>query len=508
VVAPIDVPARLSQLLTMDPGHPLLQYGGRWMTLGEVAASVARLDAVLSGAGVGPDAKVGLLVRNRPRHVAAIAALLSTRRCLVPVTSIQSDAATVADLERSGIAVLMADDEDWRRAGLLSGCGDLGVLGIALGDSSATPVAGTKLRRAIETAPGVGVLMPTSGTTGLPKRIPYTYDQLGGALGRVAAYSPATARSLGGPLKLRTGVVVATLTMAHVAGFWTVLQALNEGRPLALLDRFEPGAWADLVEEHRTAMAMIPPSTLAMVLDADVPAGKLRTLKAVVCGTAPLDPSIGERFTEKYGVPVLTAYGATEFPGGIVGWSLADYRQFHAAKARSAGRARPGIKIRIVDRETGAELAPEAEGLVAVFSPQATTPTEDGWVVTNDIGRLDADGFLYVVGRADDAINRGGFKIVPQVIEEILRTHPAVAEAAVVGLPDARLGQVPVAAVELRFPVSEQELLDWLRQRVAKYQVPVAIRAVDALPRTVSLKISKPGLRALLSHPRGGPSHA
>jgi acyl-coenzyme A synthetase/AMP-(fatty) acid ligase len=246
-----------------------------------------------------------------------------------------------------------------------------------------------------------------------------------------------------------------------------------------------------------------------MVLEADVPVGKLRTLKAVVCGTAPLDPAVGARFTKRFGVPVLTAYGATEFPGGIVGWNLEDYHRFHDSKARSAGRPRPGIKIRIVDRETGAELPPESEGLVAVSSPQAATrSTEDGWVVTNDIGRLDEDGFLYIVGRADDAINRGGFKIVPQVIEEVLCTHPAVAEAAVVGLPDPRLGEVPVAAVELRSPVSEQELVSWLRERVTKDQVPVAIRAVDALPRTASLKISKPGVRELMSHPSGGPSLA
>jgi acyl-CoA synthetase (AMP-forming)/AMP-acid ligase II len=258
VVPPIDVPARLCQLLGMDASHRLLQYGGRWTTLGEVAAAVAQLDEVLSAVGAGPGAKVGLLVRNRSRHVSAILAVLSTRRCLVPVTSIQSDQATVADLERSGIAVLVADEEDWHREGLLAGCRKSGILGIRLSDAPVAYMEDMELRREIQSARGTGVLMPTSGTTGLPKRIPYTYDQLGGALGRVAAYSPATARSLGGPLQFRSGVAVSALTMAHVAGFWTVLQALNEGRALALLDRFEPRAWADLVEEHRTAMAMIP----------------------------------------------------------------------------------------------------------------------------------------------------------------------------------------------------------------------------------------------------------
>lgn len=498
-LAPLDVAARLQTLLGMDAEHRLLQYDGAWTSLGACARLVAQINELLSSLGAGQYAKIGLLVRNRPVHVSAILAVLSSKRCLVPVTSIQSDAATLADLERSGITILIADGQDWTREELRAGCASRGVLGISVDSAEVHEVVGTRLLGPPDVADGVAVLMPTSGTTGIPKRIPYRYTQLGGALGRVAAYSPATGRSLGGPLQLRSGVVIAALTMAHVAGFWTVLQALSEGRRLALLDRFEPSAWADLVEEHAVRMAMIPPSTLTMVLEAAIAPQKLAALKAIVCGTAPLDPAIGTRFTEQYGIPVLTAYGATEFPGGLVGWSLEDYHRFHASKPRSAGRPRPGIRIRIVDRENGTELPVGDEGLVAVYSPQAAAPSPDGWVVTNDIGRLDEDGFLYIIGRADDAINRGGFKIVPQVIEEILRTHPAVAEAAVVGVDDSRLGQVPVAAVELRAPLSEADLLAWLRERVTKYQVPTQIRAVSELPRTVSMKISKPGVRAIFA---------
>jgi len=135
--------------------------------------------------------------------VSAIITVLSTNRCLVPVTSIQSDSATVADLARTGAGVLIADAEDWNRGDLLEGCRQLGVLGLLITESGAERVADSGAGPEIASAPGVAVLMPTSGTTGLPKRIPYTYAQLGGALGRVAAYSPATRRSLGGPLRLR-----------------------------------------------------------------------------------------------------------------------------------------------------------------------------------------------------------------------------------------------------------------------------------------------------------------
>jgi long-chain acyl-CoA synthetase len=238
-----------------------------------------------------------------------------------------------------------------------------------------------------------------------------------------------------------------------------------------------------------------------MVMDAAVPPEKLRSLLAVNCGTAPLDPDTAEAFTQRYGVPVLVSYGATEFPGGTVGWTLEDHRAFGKHKRGSAGRARPGIAIRIVDPDTGAELPPGTDGMLSVRSPQATMNATDGWVRTNDIGRMDADGFLWLVGRADDAINRGGFKVVPQVVEGVLREHPAVIDAGVSGIPDPRLGQVPVAAVTLSASVTPDELADWVRGRLASYQVPTEIRIVDELPRTASLKVAKEEIRRMFAKP-------
>jgi acyl-CoA synthetase (AMP-forming)/AMP-acid ligase II len=126
----------------------------------------------------------------------------------------------------------------------------------------------------------------------------------------------------------------------------------------------------------------------------------------------------------------------------------------------------------------------------------------EGWVRTTDLARLDAEGFLFLEGRADDAILRGGFKIAPGEVARALERHPAVREAAVVGLPDPRLGEVPAAAVELEPGAEapgEEELLAFARERLAGYQVPVRIRVVQALPRTPSLKVSRPAVRELLA---------
>lgn len=503
VADPIDLSARYRDLLALGKDENLLYYQGSWTSLGRLRQAVAGITGLLDCAGLGEGAKIGLVTRTRPAHVAALLAVLSTRRCLVPITSIQSDAGVSADAGRLGLAALIADDEDWARPGLREACSGLGVLGIAvsLGDE-ATEAAVEGLGTCTadsELVPGTAVLMPTSGTTGPPKRVTYRYDHLNGALGRIARYAPAVGRTLNGPVRLQRGITIATLALAHVGGLWAVLQAAAEGRRMALLDRFEPGQWADLVERHRARLSALPPTAIRMVLDSSVPKEKLSSLLAVNCGTAPLDPAVGDEFTARYGIPVLTAYGATEFPGGLVGWTLGDYRGYHDTKRGSAGRPRPGIKLRIVDPDTGRVRGPGETGLISVLSPQATASTADGWVTTNDIGRLDKDDFLWVLGRADDAINRGGFKIVPQSVEDVLRQHPSVADAAVAGLPDRRLGQVPVAVVTVRGPVELAELTAWARDHLPKYQVPAQFKIVTELPRTTSMKVSKEGVRALFT---------
>jgi acyl-coenzyme A synthetase/AMP-(fatty) acid ligase len=242
-----------------------------------------------------------------------------------------------------------------------------------------------------------------------------------------------------------------------------------------------------------------------MVLDADLPKEDLASLRAVTSATAPLPPETAIAFEEKYGIPVLTLYGATEFAGGVAGWTLKDHQKWAQAKRGSVGRAHPGCELRIVSPEDGSLLESGETGLLEVRSAQLGT--EAGWVRTTDWAELDADGFLWIRGRADNAIIRGGFKIAPAEVAEVLERHPAVHEASVVGLADERLGALPVAAVELEAgvpPVDGEELRSFARQHLAKYQVPARILIVEALPRTPSLKVSEPGVRALFEGPAEG----
>ncbi|HXS85455.1 MAG TPA: fatty acid--CoA ligase family protein, partial [Mycobacterium sp.] len=197
-----------------------------------------------------------------------------------------------------------------------------------------------------------------------------------------------------------------------------------------------------------------------------------------------------------YGIPVLASYAATEFGGGVASWTLADHQKYWRDKRGSVGRANPGAQLRVVG-DDGAPLAPDQIGLLEV-KPAQLGPSAD-WMRTTDMARLDTDGFLWIVGRADQAIIRGGFKVMPDDVRGALESHPAVAGAAVIGQRDERLGETPVAMVELRTPRSADAaaLVDYLRNRLARYEIPTEIVIVDELPRTPS---GKPDLSAVRRH--------
>ena len=195
---------------------------------------------------------------------------------------------------------------------------------------------------------------------------------------------------------------------------------------------------------------------------------------------------------------MLIAYAATEFGGGVAGWNLADHEQFWSAKRGSVGRAHPGCELRVVDPETGGTLGSDQEGLLEVRARQMGDDPD--WIRTTDLARLDADGFLWIVGRADQAIIRGGFKVRPEDVRLALESHPRVRGAAVLGVADARLGAVPVAAVELRTgpAVDPEELLEHLAERLAPYELPTRITVLDVLPRTDSGKVDLTAVRDVL----------
>lgn len=469
---------RIDAVLDLDPAARALEFDGRWHTFAEVA-TLARRVAALAGRG-----RVGIMLRNEPAHVAALLGVLSAGGTVVAINPGRGDERTRGDIEALRLPVLVGLAGD-----LTALAGESAATRIAISDLQTPPEVGEGTARDDPGPPGVAVWMLTSGTTGPPKRVDLTYDMLARS---VIGADPEQADA---PTRVRSGVAIVNAPLVHVGGVFRVLLCIAEARPFVLLRRFELDPWARAVREYRPRAVSLVPAALRMVLHSDLTRADLAGVSAVTSGTAPLSADDADAFTEKFGIPVLTSYAATEFGGGVAGWTPADHRDHWQAKRGSVGRANPGAQLRVVDPDTGAPLGPDEPGLLEVipaqFGPDA------GWLRTTDIARIDADGFLWILGRSDQAIIRGGFKVMPDDVRAALEQHPAVTGAAVVGQPDPRLGETPVALVELRADASVDDLIDFLHTRLARYEVPTEIMVVDSLPRTPS---GKPDLTAVRSH--------
>ncbi len=473
---------RIRSVMAIDPAAVEIDFRGEAITWGAIAELVAGIDRLLSAAGIGPAAPVGLLLRNRPEMFAAILATIASERCIVCVNPMQGEAKLAADLEALQAPALVATAGDWRSSVVRDAAQRTGSLAIALDRTAEPPaqsVPGLEQRGPGPhrgDAPGVAVEMLTSGTTGPPKRIQLRTDAFAKSLLGASHYESNRSEVP----TLQKSFALISGPLVHIGGMFHCVKSAVDGRPVCLLERFDVEAWVDAVRRHRPKVTGLVPSAMKMVMDADVAPEDLSSLRAVTTGTAPLAPELQAAFEERYGIPVLITYGATEFAGAVAGWTIRDHRDFGASKRGSVGRAHPGCALRIVEPESGALLGIDETGLLEVLSEQA--PAE-GWVRTADRARIDADGFVWIEGRADGAINRGGFKIDPATVARSLERHPAIREAAVVGLPDERLGEVPVAVYELSegaMQPTEEELLDFAREHLARYFVPTQIRAVDA----------------------------
>ena len=489
-----DIRTAVAETLANGGNTPAIAFRGRWRSWNWLKSFHDQLDAIVAVSGIAPNHAVALIGRNRPAHLAAMAAQTASGRLTTMIYSAQSPGKIAADIIKVSAPLVLGDPQDWTPE-TLAATRDAGAVAISIGDGEApvvqvlgdSPVpagSGFELRD-----PAIGFEMLSSGTTGAPKRIPLGWQTLSSA-----SYDARTAYA-------GTGNRAAPQIMLHpignIAGVSYLLPIFAYGQQVVLLEKFDAQSWIGVVRDYRPTRASLPAAGVRMVLDSDATPENLSSLGVVVVGGGKLDTDLQIAFEERFGVPVLTAFGATEFAGVIANWTLDAYREFGAARRGSAGRASPNVELRIIDRESFKTLESGEIGLLEARVERVGTD----WIRTNDLASLDTDGFLYIHGRADDAINRGGFKIVPDMVATSLKGHPAVADAAVVAKPDLRLGEVPVAAVELN-PDAEttpDALIAFLRDRLVAYQIPTEIRIVDALPRNPSMKIALAEVKAMFA---------
>jgi long-chain acyl-CoA synthetase len=486
----VSLPDQLRTVFARQPAAPAIFADGRWRSWEFLSSMVTAVADLLDDRGVPTGTAVGLMPRNNVAMAAAALAVIGNDRCLVSINPLSADTSLAADIATLRVPVILASAQDWERAPVLAAALRAGSTPVLVGDEvgqvtlEPPPDGLTPEAQAAPIArPGIAIDAMTSGTTGPPRRVSNSYKGLERSIAAAARHYYRA----GPPTCLPQSPHVLCAPIANMSGMWTLIQCAAEGRRIVLLEKFEPLAWAQAVSVHRPKLVSLPPAAIRMVLDAGVPATQLASLHAVRCGTAALPPDIQLRFESTYSVPVLPVYGATEFGGAAAGWTIADHRKYSATKLGSAGRALPGVDLRVVD-PNGAEQAPGKQGLLEVRMAGG-----DGWLRTTDLAVLDEDGFLWLRGRADDAIIRGGFKVDPRKVERTLETHPSVYEAAVVGLPDQRLGALPAAAVVLKpgAYATPSELIDWARLRGTPYEVPARVLVVDKLPRTLSQKVAR-----------------
>ncbi len=493
----MDLSTAITNVLSIDPAADALEFERRWTdwaTLDERSEAIVH---AMEAANLEEGVRVGVLLRNHGDMVPVLLALFRSGRCLASLNAVSPDNKLAEDIIDAAAPVLIATAADLARPQILQAARDSGatifsVAGAVI-EQLAPGEASDPTRRS---APGIAIEMLSSGTTGKPKRIPLPRRNLEKALAGAASYEKG--RDENAPPKLRSGVQIVTAPLAHIAGITGLMNNLLAGRKVCLIERFTVESFRDAIVRHRPKVAGAPPSALRMILDANVPVEDFSSLVAYRTGTAPLDPDLADAFYKRYGIPVLQNYGATEFAGGVAGWSLDDFKAHWETKRGSVGRLNAGVEAHVVDPDTGAELATGETGLLELRAPNVG----DGktWVRTTDLAVIDGDKFLWIKGRHDGAIIRGGFKIMPDDVLKAIQLHPAVREASVVGIKDRRLGEVPVAVWIARsdtIPPDEDELKAWLKERLLPYQVPVRLMRVDDMPRTPSMKPSQPEVRAL-----------
>jgi acyl-CoA synthetase (AMP-forming)/AMP-acid ligase II len=493
---------QIHAVLALDPAAPAIEFDKQWTSWGELAAIMGGIDALLAGAGLPEGTRVGVMMRNHVLTAATLLEIVASNRCIVTLNANLPDERLAADIAAQKVPVVIGLARDWERAPVRAAVAAIGAAGIVLGGGSGMAstladgletVTGTDLSRL---SPGIAIEMLSSGTTGTPKRIPLKAKSFAQGIDEAGVFE---GRGPGEPARLRRGVLLVCGPFTHLSGVFNVVNCVASGRQMCLLERFTVDEWVDAVRRHKLKVAWAPPSGLRMIVDAGVPKEDLASLLTLRTGTAPVDPKLAEDLYERYDLPLLQNYGATEFAGGVAGWTLAEYKEKFAEKKGAVGKLNRGVKARIVDAESGAELPYGETGLLELRSAQLGDAS--AWVRTSDLAVLDADDFLWIKGRHDNAIIRGGFKVQPDDVVRAIESHPAILEASVVGLPDERLGQVPAAAYVLRRDAaqpSDEDMQAFLKQKLLAYQVPVKFLCLSELPRTPSMKVSQPDLKVLL----------
>lgn len=363
----------------------------------------------------------------------------------------------------------------------------------------------------------ITVLMYTAGTTGLPKGVPQTHN----------SYSYYVLQNVNPPDPEVVETNLITMPLYHVAGMQALLAAIYGGRTIALMKQFETKEWFEMAQREKVTRVMLVPTMLKRIVDdPDFDKYDLSSIRVITYGAAACPLEVIKKTLERFpGRTLINAFGGTETSSTIAMLRAEDQiitgKETEEEKekklkrlASSIGRPLDDVEVQIRDEE-GRVLPPGQIGELVVRGPRimkgywkdeektkkAFTP--DGWYRTGDTGYMDEEGYIYLTGRADDLIKRGGEYISPEEVENVLYTHPKIEEAAVIGVPDVEWGHQPRAIVVLKKgeTATPEEIMEYCRERLAGFKRPRSVIFVDELPKSSTGKILRRVLREQYGKP-------
>jgi long-chain acyl-CoA synthetase len=462
------------------------------MTFGQFDDAAARVATLLERNGIDPGDRVGLMLPNTPAFAVVFYGILRRGAVAVPMNPLSKAREIEFFLTNTGAKAVFGPPAFAEE--VLAGAAAANTRCWLIDDIDLAKMTSElpKLERPVERADAdAAVILHTSGTTGKPKGAVLTH-------GGLHRNQDVAARTL---MKLSADdVVMGCLPLFHVFGLTCGLNtSVAAGALLTLLPRFDPRAAIDVIARDRVTIFHGVPTMYSAMLSVvgDVDPDATKSLRMCVCGGAPLPIQVLNDFEKAFSATILEGYGLSE-TSPVACFNHPDRQR----KAGSIGTPIDGIQMRVVDLD-GAEVPQGDDGEIQIRGhnvmkgywnlPEATADaiSADGWFATGDIGRVDDDGFYYIVDRKKDMIIRGGFNIYPREIEEVLYEHPDVAEAAVIGLPHESLGEEIGAAVALKGGARTEpdQLREFVKQRVAPYKYPRHLWIVDELPKGPSGKV-------------------
>jgi long-chain acyl-CoA synthetase len=479
----------LTETADRNPSRPAIRLDNEVTTYGELNELTARVAGWLQQQGVQPGERVAIMLPNVPAFPVLYYGALRAGAAIVPMNPLLKAREVAHYVGDSGAKVIFAWHSFAEEAA--SGAGVAQALCVTVSDATLLaladwPLADDVAERADEDN---AVILYTSGTTGTPKGAQLTHANM-------RANAGATATTL---LELTPDdVIMGCLPLFHSFGQTCGLNAaVLAGATLTLIPRFDAATALKVIERDRVSVFEGVPTMYVSMVQEGRAAADTSSLRLCISGGAALPGEVLSAFADEFGALILEGYGLSETS------PVASFNRIGKAKAGSIGLPIEGVEMRVVDA-AGVDVARGDVGEIAIQGhnvmcgywnkPEATTEAiKDGWFHTGDLGRIDEDGFFFIVDRKKDMIIRGGFNVYPREIEEVLYEHAAVLEAAVIGLPHPTHGEEVGAAVALK-PGSHttvDELRDFVKQRVAAYKYPREVWLVDALPKGPTGKVLK-----------------